>query len=48
MAVTEVIRFRLDTQDARGVGFSTLNLTFLFEHSPPARQLFQWFSHFDP
>jgi hypothetical protein len=36
MAVPEVICFRFDTQAAHVVGFSNLNPSFLFEHSPPA------------
>ena len=48
MAATEVIRFRFDTQAVHAVRFSTLNPTFLFEHSPPAPNPLHPFSRFDP
>jgi hypothetical protein len=47
MAATEVIRFRFGRQAVRNVRFSTLNPSFLFEHSPPSPWLAHSLSPFD-
>jgi hypothetical protein len=48
MAATEVIRFPFGTQAVLGVPSSTLNPSFLFEHSPPITPFAQPFSPFGP